>query len=195
MASFRLFDRKAKADPAVADPAPQPEVVTGKGPHKKGHPTPTRREAEAARKQRLNPTLTRKEAKRRNAEINRERRMAAMAERDNVPEKRLMRDVVDSRWNLGEFMLPALVLMLALTFLQDVWRGMVVVSMIMMYSYIALVLLDLFLIWHKYKKLLNERLPGVSTKGKGIRMYGFNRAIQMRRLRMPAPTIKRGQKI
>jgi hypothetical protein len=38
--------------------------------------------------------------------------------------------------------------------------------------------------------VLAERLPGAPTRG--LMMYGINRAIQIRRFRMPAPRIKRG---
>lgn len=168
---------------------------TSRQPQKKDRPTPTRRQAEAARRERLHPTLTKKQARQENTRKNREARLAAMEARDSTPEKVLMRDLVDSRWNLGEFLLPAMVLMLALTFLQEVWRPMALVSIVAMYSFVALVILDLLWMWRRYKKLLAERHPEIDTKGRGLRMYGFNRSIQMRRLRMPKPTVQRGAKI
>jgi hypothetical protein len=60
------------------EPSPEPEVEsspTARGPRRKDAPTPTRRQAEAARMARLNPTLSKKEARRRNSEENRRRRM------------------------------------------------------------------------------------------------------------------------
>ncbi|OYO21635.1 hypothetical protein CGZ93_10060 [Enemella dayhoffiae] len=194
MGLFRPYRKDVKSDPAVSDPEPTPEPLA-KGPRKKDAPTPTRRQAEAARKERLNPTLSPKEARRQSAAANRERRMAAMEARDSTPEKQLMRDMVDARWNLGEFLLPAMVLMLALSFLQSVYPQMSMIALVAMYGFLALVLLDLFLLWGRYKKLLAQKHPGVSTKGKGLMMYGFNRSIQMRRLRMPKPTIARGTKL
>lgn len=191
---FRPYDKDAKSETAVSEPAqPAPADGRGTGPQKKGAPTPRRRDAEKARLQRANPQLSPKEAKKAASQANRERRMAAMEARDATPEKSLMRDLVDSRWNLGEFLLPAMMLMLALTFLQTSFPQATTVALVLMYSFLALVLLDLFLLWRRYRKLLAERMPDTSTTGKGIMMYGWNRAIQMRRLRMPAPRIKRGE--
>lgn len=183
-----LFRTSKAPEPA---PEPDPEPVT-KGPRKKNAPTPTRRQAEAARMARINPALSKKDARRRNAEENRRRRAEAMEAAHATPEKVLMRNLVDSRWNLGEFLLPAMMVFLALSFMQSVWSGMTMVALVLMYGYVALVLVDLFLLWRKYKKLAAQRLPGVELKGRGVLMYGMNRAIQMRRLRMPKPAIPRG---
>jgi hypothetical protein len=185
-----LFHTKKAPEPA---PAPQPEPEpAAKGPQKKAAPTPTRRQAEAARMARLNPTLSKKEARRRNNEENRKRRMEAMEAAHSTPEKQLMRNMVDSRWNLGEFLLPAMMVFLALSFLQGMWGGMTTLALVMMYGYLALVLVDLFLLWRKYKSLIAERHPGTELKGKGVLMYGLNRSIQMRRMRMPKPVVPRG---
>jgi hypothetical protein len=181
--------RTNKAPEPTSEPEPIPAA---KGPQKKSAPTPTRRQAEAARMARLNPTLSKKEARQRNAEENRKRRMEAMEAAHAAPEKELMRNMVDSRWNLGEFLLPAMMVFLALSFLQSAWAGMTMVALVLMYGYIVLVLLDLFWMWRRYKKLLAERHPGIDPKGKGLLMYGMNRSIQMRRLRMPKPTVQRG---
>ena len=194
MGLFSSSRKTAKSESAVSDPEPVVNEPRPRGPRKKDAPTPTRKQAEAARMNRVNPQVSRKEAKRKAAAANRERRMAAMEARDSTPEKQLMRDMVDSRWNLGEFLLPAMVLMLALSFMQEVYRSMSTIALVAMYGFLAIVLLDLFLLWRRYKKILAERHPGVSPKGKGLMMYGFNRSIQMRRLRMPKPTIKRGEK-
>jgi hypothetical protein len=69
---------------------------------------------------------------------------------------------------------------------------MTIVSIGLMYGYILLVLLDLVLLWRRYKRVLAERHPGTDVKGKGVMMYGLNRSIQMRRLRMPRPVVPRG---
>ncbi|WP_425309845.1 DUF3043 domain-containing protein [Ammonicoccus fulvus] len=185
MALFR------KKDPEPA-PAPEPTPAAPKGSRKKEGPTPTRRQAEAARLQRINPQMSKKEARRRNAEANRKQRMSAMEERDGTPERKLMRDFVDSRWSLGEFLLPAMMIFLALSFLQSQVPSMSMVSLGLMYAYILFTLFDLFVMWRKYKRIAAERFPGLELKGKGVMMFGFNRSIQMRRLRMPRPVVKRG---
>ena len=47
--------------------------------------------------------------------------MRALAARDNTPEKALMRDHVDARFSIGEILLPALVLILATSFLNTIF--------------------------------------------------------------------------
>jgi hypothetical protein len=45
----------------------------------------------------------------------------------------------------------------------------------------------------KVLKLARERYPGESTHG--VAMYTALRGTQLRKMRMPAPRVKRGQKI
>ena len=52
-------------------------------------------------------TYRKKEARKDAARQARAERMRAVNAREDVPEKALMRDYVDSRFNLGEFLLPA----------------------------------------------------------------------------------------
>nr|WP_239579894.1 DUF3043 domain-containing protein [Microlunatus panaciterrae] len=158
---------------------------------KKDRPTPTRKEAEALRRQRLHRQLTKKEARAENARAARTDRMRAMQARDATPEKALMRDYVDSRFNIGEFLLPSLVVILALTFLNSVLPALTFISTILMYLFILLVMFDGFLMWRGFKKVLAERQPRAQTKG--LLFYGMNRAIQIRRFRVPPPRIKRGE--
>lgn len=162
------------------------------GPAKKGHPTPSRREAEAARRQRVTRTLTKKEARAEASRSARSQRLKSMNARDNTPEKALLRDYIDARFSFGELLLPSLVVILALSFLGASLPRVTVISTALMYIFILLVLFDaLVLMWRGYKKLLAQRLPHASTKG--LLMYGMNRCIQIRRFRMPPPRIKRGE--
>lgn len=186
MGLFRPYKRDA--EPEVVEPEQTGETAPGR--HRKDHPTPTRRQAEAARRERLNPTLTKKEARQRNTQLNRQNRLAAMAERDNTPEKSLLRDHIDARRSVGEFLLPGLLVILALTFLQGVWRPATLISMVLMYTYLIVVIIDIALMWRGYKKVHAERIP--DTPLRGLMLYGANRCIQMRRLRMPPPRIDRG---
>ena len=102
-----------------------------------------------------------------------------------------MRDYVDARFNLGEFLLPSLVVILAGSFMSQVWPPITLIATLVMYIYIILVLVDGFLMWRGFKKVLAERLPKASPKG--LLMYGMNRCIQIRRFRMPPPRLKRGE--
>lgn len=159
---------------------------------RKPGPTPSRKEAEAARRQRVTQTYSKKESRALASRQNRSDRMRALAARDNTPEKALMRDHVDARFSIGEVLLPALVLILATSFLNTIFPAAATVGTIVMYLYVLLVIGDLFLMWRGYKKVLAARLPGSSTKG--LLFYGANRAIQIRRFRIPPPRVKRGEK-
>ena len=187
-----LFGRKSAAD---EEPEPTPplveEVGGGANTPKKGRPTPSRKEAEDARRNRVTRTLTKKEARAETTRQNRVERAKSMSARESVPEKALMRDYVDSRFSIGEFLLPALVIILALTFLSTAIPRIALISTIAMYAFILLVLLDCFVMWRGFKKVLAQRLPKASPKG--LLMYGMNRSIQIRRFRMPAARIKRGE--
>jgi Protein of unknown function (DUF3043) len=160
------------------------------GPVRKDRPTPSRREAEAARRQRVIRTMTPKEARREAARRNRAERMKTLNAREATPEKQLLRDYVDARFSLGEFLLPSLVVLLAASFMSQVWPPVTLIATLIMYVYIILVLLDGALMWRGFKKVLAQRLPKVSPKG--LLMYGMNRCIQIRRFRMPPPRLKRG---
>lgn len=185
MALFRRNKSEAPEPTDFSSPLPEPG-------RKKEGPTPSRKEAEAARRQRVNRQLTPKEARREASNNNRRERMRALNAREAQPEKALMRDYIDSRFSIGEFLLPSLVIILALSFLNSVWPGITLLATILMYAYIIGVILDGFIMWRGFKRVLAERLPNVSPKG--LLMYGMNRMIQIRRFRMPAPRLKRGDK-
>jgi hypothetical protein len=183
-----LFRRnKSEAPEPKPESGPEP---TGSGPVRKDRPTPTRKEAEALRRQRVTRQLTPREARREAAGRNRVERMRALNAREAQPEKALMRDYVDARFSIGEFLLPSLVIILALSFMNQVWPAMTLFATIAMYVYIIAVILDGVIMWRGFKKVLAQRLPKASPKG--LLMYGMNRMIQIRRFRMPAPRIKRG---
>ena len=94
----------------------------------KNRPTPKRKDQEAARKQPL-VVADRKQAKqldkaKRNAQLAKTRQAmltgddAGLPARDKGPVRRYIRDYIDARWNLAEFMLPVMLIVLALSFLR-----------------------------------------------------------------------------
>jgi len=189
-APSRTAARPATRKDRTAPVAPEPTRTAASPGAKKDRPTPSRREAEAARRQRVNQTLSAKEARRLAAQQNRTQRLRSVNAREATPEKTLMRDYVDARFSLGEFLLPSLVVILALSFLSAAVPYISYISTILMYVFILAVLFDCFLLWRGFKRVLAARLPG--TAPRGLLMYGVNRAIQIRRFRIPAPRLKRG---
>jgi hypothetical protein len=57
---------------------------------------------------------------------------------------------------------------------------------------IVLILVDSFWNVFRLRKQLAERFPGESTKG--AVPYALMRSLQMRRLRLPKPLVKRGER-
>jgi len=180
-----LFKSSKPAEPEPPAPTPGPAGS------KKAVPTPTRREAEAARRERLNPTLSPKEAKRRAREADQSQRQKAFSALEASAPRQLMRDLVDSRINLGEFAMPILLALLAATLFPGM-AGFVDIMLYLSWGYIAAMVLDSWLMWRSYKRLAAERLPHEPLKG--MLTYGFNRQLSIRRWRQPPPRVKRGEK-
>lgn len=181
-----LFRRRNAASTQEAEPEPvTTESLNGQ--RKKSGPTPTRKQAEAARRERLTKPVDKKEASR----LQRTERQKAMLARDNTPEKALARDYVDSRRRIGEFLLPGMVVILAATFSYQFAPVLATYATFFMYVFIAAIAVDSFFLWRGFKKVLAERLPKSSPRG--LLFYALNRSVQIRRFRMPAPRIKRGE--
>ena len=166
----------------------------------KGRPTPSRKEAEAARKQRVKPTLDKKQARKQaRAEGKAQRDSAyramvagderAFPARDQGPVRRFVRDYVDGRRMFAEFFLPVMLVILLLSLLPI---GAVVqyVTLVWLVG-IALVISELGWLWFQLRKQLRVRFEGRWSRGDLF--YGVMRATQMRRLRLPRPAIKAGQ--
>ena len=95
----------------------------------KGAPTPTRKQQEAANRRPLVPGDRKEAAKaaRAKAADARERARIGMANgeekylpmRDRGEQKRYVRDYVDARFSIGEFMIPVMFLVIILTFIPS----------------------------------------------------------------------------
>lgn len=168
----------------------------------KGRPTPTRKEAEAARKARAKGSANRKEA----AKLLRERRIEQnqkvragmkagderyLPARDQGPIKKFIRDRVDSRLSMAEFLLPLLIIIMTLTYSGNPTLNRYGQSLWMVT--ILLVTLDTMMLYIRLKKDLRTRFPGESHKGAVF--YAILRAMQLRFLRLPKSTVKLGQKL
>ncbi len=174
-----------------AEPEPTPQLTPTHTPGgKKSAPTPTRREAEAARRERLNPTLSPKEAKQRDRQAQMAARDRQFAEQENTPARVLMRDHVDARFNPAEFAMPILLAIMAATLIPAL-LPYIQYLLYASWAYIALMLLDVVLMWRSYKAKLAATHP--NTPLRGLLMYGFNRQMTFRRWRRPSPRVKRGE--
>ena len=119
-------------------------------------------------------------------------RQRAFQATESTPERQLMRDVVDSRFNVAEIAMPVLLSIMALTLLPGA-AAWIDYALYASWAYIALIVLDTLLMWRRFRALAAERLP--RTPLKGLLMYGFNRQVSFRRWRQPPPRVKRGEKV
>ena len=191
--------RRTKSETATTVPA-EPQGKPGG----KGRPTPTRKEAEAARKQALKKPRNRKEAsaiRRDKVRTERAKMQSAMQTGDDRylpaadkgPVRRFARDYVDARYSVMEFALPVLLVvsLVGVVFsAQFPWLAGVVNLLFLVM--IVLIAADWFLLSAGLRKAVTVKFPKESTKGLGF--YAVRRTMQMRRWRMPKPMVKRGEK-
>jgi hypothetical protein len=194
-----VFGRKSATPtaPAADETSIMPAENTGKG-----RPTPTRKEAEAARLAKARTPRTRKEAaaaeRARRTDANGKMRDAMrtgddryLPTRDKGPVRRFVRDYVDSKFTVAEFILPLLVVTMVLG-----WVGGS--SMIAFANTFMLLLLlatagNLVLIVVGMRRQVKKRWPDMTTRGLGY--YACVRVLQLRVLRMPKPQVKIGDKL
>lgn len=184
--------KKAPAEP-VAPPAPP---APGKG-----RATPSRREAEQARRRPLVPT-DRKQAQRVNrtaATAERERIRQGMARgeerylpaRDKGPQRRFVRDSIDARWTIGEFLIPIFIVFFIGTFITPV--SVQIYLEFVLYGVLALTIIDALIAARVIRRRLAARLGGPDKVERGLTWYTIMRAAQFRGLRTPKPQLKRGE--
>ena len=171
----------------------------------KNRPTPKRRDQEAARRQPL-VVADRKRAKqidrkKRNEQMARTRQAmltgddAGLPARDKGPVRRYMRDYIDARWNLAEFMLPVMLIVLALSFVRPSSgaSSLLLLITVMTYGVLVVAVADTFLLWRRLRKRLTAKFGADAAAAKGNGMYTAMRAFQLRRSRMPRALVKRGE--
>lgn len=171
----------------------------------KGRPTPSRKEAEAARKKAMKQPMTRKEQAKRDRDARakiRQKQQAALRgggdeaylpPRDRGPVRRFARDFVDRRTTVAEFILPILVVVLLVTILAP---ATTIGTFVTVYFYPVLLIaiaIDEVMLTRSLKRAAAERFPGQSLKG--LTGYTVLRSFQLRRFRLPSPQVKRGEEL
>ncbi|MCK1820038.1 DUF3043 domain-containing protein [Streptomyces sp. XM83C] len=198
-----VFRSRAKEEKApVADKAPLTDSKQPRDPQApKGRPTPKRSEAQTRRRSVAHTPTNRKEAAKRAREERRqalERQRQALASgderylpaRDKGPVRRFARDFIDSRFNVAEFFLPMAVVILVLSVVRV--SQMQAIALLLWLVVIVLIVLDSIVTGFRLKKRLNERFPDQNKRGAVA--YALMRSLQMRRLRLPKPQVKRGER-
>jgi hypothetical protein len=169
----------------------------------KGRPTPKRTEAQGRRPgPPPPPPTTRKEAYRRmraNQSVGRSasRQAAARGDeaylpaRDRGPVRKLARDLVDSRRNVGSFFLVIAAVALIGTVAPNVAiRGY---ATILLLGFFIVFAVDSFVLARRVKKAIAARFADSPTRG--IVMYSISRSTMIRRWRFPKPSVPLGTEV
>lgn len=185
------------AEAAPQDSLPQSMTADQRYDRSKGRPTPSRRDAEAARKARLGRMPTdpkeRRRAERsvRNEAYQRQRRALRSGDAKNFPARdqgearAWVRDYVDGRLRMLEFLMPIVVV---------AWFTLILRSTsIYIYASFAMELVVVvgivfgLLLNIRVKREVRARFGDGEVRGTGF--YAFSRAAMPRFLRQPKPTV------
>ena len=197
-----MFGRKKDQapDPQVT-PASNEPIDRSRDPQSaKGVPTPSRKAQEEARKRPLVPNdrVAAKEAARdaRREEQARMRRALDTGEerflpaRDKGPQKRYVRDYVDARFSLGEYVMFAALAIVLLTVVIPPTNDATMILFAAFWVMVAGVAVDVWVMSRRLKRLLVAKFGSVDP---GVIWYACMRALQFRRLRLPKPLVRRGE--
>ena len=167
----------------------------------KGRPTPKRSEAQGRRTGPVPPPpKTRKEAAARakaEAIAARQRTRAGVAsgeeqhllKRDAGPVRRIVRDTVDSRRNIGVLILPLAVLLVGSSLLGN--RAVLDIALALWMGAILALLVDAVFTAILIRKNVRAAHPEEGGMGRHIG-YGLLRSTVMRRMRLPKPQVAPG---
>ena len=181
------------------DPADGYDLNTDSIPGGKGHATPTRKEREAANLRPLVSSDRKAGNKASRAKMNeaREKARLGMANgeekylpiKDKGVQRRYIRDYVDARWSVGELILPAMFLVIILTFIKnDVIAS---ISIFALWGFFLIAVIDCIVAGVLIQRKLTAKFGGEKVQ-KGNRLYTAMRALQLRPMRLPKPQVKRG---
>ena len=196
-----MFRRSSKSETDQAGQTGGSTDLASARPGSKGRPTPSRKEAEAAARERAKVGMDKKSAQK----LTRQRRLEQntkvrqgmrtgderyLPARDKGPVKRFIRDQVDSRLSIAEFLLPLLVVIMVLQYSSN--DSLMRFGIVLWEATILLVLIDTGWLLFKLKRAIKAKFPDESTRG--TTFYVLLRAMQLRPLRQPKPQVKIGGK-
>lgn len=171
----------------------------------KGRATPSRKEAEAARKQGLRAssrgrgTKDGKKAAREAERESRARQRAGMMmgderympARDRGANRRFVRDFVDARITVAEYFIFIAIAVLLLGFIQN--PALQSFISLAFFAVTALIVIDTTILLIQLNLRAKKEFPNKSDR-RGLMLYAVMRALQLRRLRLPPPMVTRGGK-
>jgi hypothetical protein len=198
---LRLPGRRDRAETTNATTSDELTEQLAKGAGK-GRPTPKRNEAQGRRPgPPPPPPTTRKEAYKRMREQQATRRSTArqgaargddayLPARDRGPVRKLVRDVVDSRRNIGSMFLVIAAVALVGTIFPNV--AVKSYATFVLLAFFLVLVVDSFLLGRRIKRAVAERFPGQQHRTGGLVWYGISRSTMVRRWRFPKPEVALG---
>jgi Protein of unknown function (DUF3043) len=199
---LRLPGRRDPAETTDADTDLTQQLERAAG---KGRPTPKRSEAQGRRAgPPPPPPTTRKEAYKRMRQTQASRRGESRAgaargddnylpARDRGPVRRLVRDVVDSRRNVGSFFLA----IAAVALIGTIVPSIVVrnYASFLLFGFFLVMIVDSVVLSRRIKRKVAERFPNGDQKTRGLVWYGISRSTMIRRWRFPKPDVALGTEV
>lgn len=193
-----VLDTEQAAPPADSDDSRPRRGVTAP----KGVPTPKRSEAQANRRQPYQAPADRKAAARQSRERDRADRIRrteayqrgeqwALPRKDQGPIKALARNVVDAHRGVGEYYMIIVFVLIVLLVVPS--QSIKLIGELVVILLLVVALGEGWFLSRRTRRLARERYPGESTQGIGV--YIAMRSISLRRMRVPRPVVKPGDKI
>jgi hypothetical protein len=185
-------DRAGTTDASSADLTDQLVKASGKG-----RPTPKRTEAQGRRTgPPPPPPTTRKEAYKRMRAQQATRRVESrqgaargddsyLPARDRGPVRKLVRDVVDTRRNVGSFFL----VIAAVALIGTIVPSIVIrnYASFLLFGFFLLLIVDSVVLSRRINRAVTERFPDAPKRG--LSWYGISRSTMIRRWRFPKPDV------
>ncbi|HLK02736.1 MAG TPA: DUF3043 domain-containing protein [Streptosporangiaceae bacterium] len=195
----------AQDTPGTQSPDDPDQTTTPAAEARKGRPTPKRREAEAGRYQPIGgssrrPAGPRTPQDKAKDKTERTRKLDAMKKgedwalnpKDKGPVRAFVRDYIDSRRYLSEYIMVFLAVLLVGIFFGRNKAVTYYVDIVMLVLVVYLVSQG-FWLGRTIRRQVAQRFPG--SPATGLTWYAMSRSMQMRRMRMPQPRVRPGAKI
>jgi hypothetical protein len=118
---------------------------------------------------------------------------AYLPARDRGPVRKLVRDIVDARRNVGSFFLAIAGVALVGTFVPSLVLRQY--ASFLLFGFFLLLIVDSVVLGRKIKRTLAERFPDGAQPTRGATWYGITRATMIRRWRFPKPEVPVGARV
>lgn len=140
----------------------------------------------------------RKEREEERRHIN-ERMMAGderyLMDRDKGPERRFVRDWVDSHRYLMNFFMPIALIVIVIMIIGLRNPMLANTASLIMFGILIIMLIEGIILGRKVNRMVREKFPDTTLGKFGLGMYAFGRATMIRKMRTPAPQVEIGEDV